>query len=188
MSTMYQWLGKHVNSWYGTLIFVLLVVIEGFFVIPISTILAFYCLANRNRALFYALVATVTSVLGALTGYMLGTLIWKAGGKDLIAYIASPEKFDQLVEQFKQNQLWTTFFVALSPVPFKLLTLSAGFCQLPLLPFLGLSMTARGLRFFAIAGAISLWGEKVQFYLNKYFYYLVAAGIAFFILLWFLVH
>lgn len=185
---MYQWLGRHVHARYGTLIFALLVFIEGFFIVPVSTLLAFYSLENRKKALYYALLATIISAFGALAGYAVGSLLWQAGGKKLIHYFVSASKFEQLVDQFKQYQAWTTFFVALTPVPFKVLTLTAGFCHLPILPFLGLSMAARGLRFFAIAGAISLWGESVQYYLNRYFYYIVAAGIAFFIALWFVMH
>ncbi len=63
--------------------------------------------------------------------------------------------------------------LALSPMPFNMLTISAGFMGLPILPFLFFSLAARGLRFFAIAGSIHLWGEQFHFYLNEYFYWFV---------------
>lgn len=188
MKSMYQWLGKHVHAWYGTALLALFVVIEGFFFVPVSTLLAFYCLEDRKNALYYALVATIMSGFGAVVGYTLGSLLWQAGGKELIHYFVAADKFEQLVAQFKEYEAWTTFFVALTPVPFKLLTLTAGFIKLPLTRFIALSMAARGIRFFAIAIAISLWGESVQYYLDKYFYYVVAAGLALFLVLWFLVH
>lgn len=188
MKIIYQWLGKHVHAWYGTFVFALLVFIEGFFIVPVSTLLAFFSLENRHKALYYALVATLVSALGALAGYGLGMLLWSVGGKAVIHFFIAPEKFDHLVERFKTYQAWTTFVVALTPMPFKMLTLTAGFCKLPLIPFVVLSTIARGIRFFAISGAIALWGEQVHYYLNKYFYYVVGIGIGFFIALWFLVH
>lgn len=188
MKIVYEWLGKHVRARYGTAVFALLVFIEGFFIIPVSTLLAFFSLENRGNALYYALLATLVSGLGALAGYSLGMLLWSVGGKAVIHFFISHEKFESLVAQFKNYQAWTTFVVALTPMPFKMLTLTAGFCRLPIIPFVVLSMLARGLRFFAISGAIYLWGESVNYYLNKYFYYIIGAGIGFFIALWFLVH
>ena len=188
MKVIYQWLGKNVHGPYGTLVFGLLVFIEGFFIVPVSTLLAFYSLENRNRALYYAAIATAVSALGALMGYSLGMLLWAVGGKAVIHFFISPEKFEQLIAQFKNYQTWTTFLVALTPMPFKMLTLTAGFCKLPLIPFLFASVIARGIRFFAISGAIHLWGEKVHYYLNKYFYYVLGAIAASFVGLWFLAH
>lgn len=188
MKVIYEWLGKHVRGPYGTWVFALLVFIEGFFIVPVSTLLAFYSLENRNKAFFYALIATLMSAVGALAGYCLGMLLWSGGGKSFIHWFVSPEKFEQLVQQFKNYQTWTTFGVALTPMPFKLLTLTAGFCKLPLIPFITFSMLARGLRFFAIAGAIYLWGEKVSYYIDKYFYFIIAAIIASFLGMWFLIH
>ncbi len=188
MKRLYEWLGKRVHSPYGTILFGILVIIEGFFIVPVSTLLAFYSLENRKNAFLYATIATLMSGVGAMIGYGFGLLAWKAGGKDLIHYLTSPESFEKTVTRFTNYQAWTTFFVALTPVPFKLITLTAGFLQLPIVPFLGLSMLARGLRFYAIAGSIALWGEKVQYVINEYFYYVAAACIALFALSWYLVH
>jgi len=136
----------------------------------------------------YATIATVVSGLGALVGYSIGLMLWKAGGRVFLEYIINAQKFDHLVEQFTVYQAWTTFFIALTPMPYKVLTISAGFMRLPLLPFILLSMCARGLRFFIIAGSIYIWGESVQYYLDKYFYWVVAVGMAFFIAGWIVLH
>ncbi len=188
MKRMYQWLGKHVHAWYGTILFGIFVIIEGFFIVPVSTLLAFYCLQNRKNAFLYATVATLMSGVGAMVGYALGLLAWQAGGKELIHYLVSPEAFEKLILRFTNYQAWTTFFVALTPMPFKLITLTAGFLRLPILPFLIFSMLARGLRFFAIAGSIYIWGERVQYVIDEYFYYVFAVGISLFILSLYLVH
>lgn len=188
MKAIYNWLGKHVNAPYGIYIFATLVFIEGFFVVPVSTLLAFYCLENRRKSFIYATVAALFSVIGALTGYYLGTVLWKAAGKDVINAIINPEKFEYLVEQYKTYQAWAVFITALTPMPFKLLTLTAGFCKLPLIPFLSYTLIARGIRFYFIATGIYIWGDKVSYYLNKYFYYFLILGISIFVLTIWLVH
>lgn len=188
MKALYNWLGSYVQSRYGPFILGLLVFIEGFFFVPVSTLLAFYCLQNRRHAFWYALIATVASAFGAIAGYYIGILLWKTTGPALINFFISPDKFEILVSNFKKYQAWTIFLVALTPMPFKALTFTAGFCKLPLLPFIFFSLIARGIRFYAIALGITLFGEKVEYYLNKYFYYLLAAALAIFVALWFLIH
>jgi membrane protein YqaA with SNARE-associated domain len=188
MKTLYNWLGKHVHAPYGAYVFGLLVIIEGFFVVPVSTMLAFFCLEKRQHALWYAALATATSAIGALIGYALGALVWKTLGPTITSWLVSPDKFEYLVQQFEQHQAWAITGIALTPMPFKALTLTAGFCKLPIIPFVFFTLLGRGIRFFAIAVGIYIWGEKIQYYLNKYFYYIIALGIAFFILLWRLLH
>lgn len=188
MKSIYYWLGKHIHAPYGTYIFSLLIFIEGFFVVPVSTMLALFCLEKRENSFRYALIATLMSAAGATAGYYLGYLAWQLAGQSVITYLISAEKFDYLVEQYKNYQTLTVFIVALTPIPFKALTLTAGFCKLPLLPFISFCMIARGIKFYLIALSIYLWGDKVQYYLNKYFYYFITLFIAFFILSWWLIH
>ncbi len=182
MRTLYHWLGKQVHAWYGTVLFSFLVFIEGFFVMPVSALLAFFSLENRDKAFKYAFIALLASAGGALMGYLIGMGLWKAGGKAFLAYVIHAGKFDELVHKLTEYQGWTTFVLALSPMPFSMLTISAGFMGLPLIPFLFFSLAARGLRFFTISGCIYMWGEQFHFYINEYFYWLVGTGIIGYIL------
>jgi membrane protein YqaA with SNARE-associated domain len=188
MKSMYYWLGKHVHAPYGTWVFALLVFIEGFFVVPVTTLLTFYCLENRKKAFMYAAIATGVSALAALVGYLLGALLWKTLGQNFIYYLISPKTFDYLVEQYKNYQAATVIMISLTPIPFKALTLTAGFCQLPLIPFIFFSLIGRGLRFFLIATAVFLWGHHLQYYIDKYFYYFATAFIVLCGAMWFLLH
>lgn len=185
---MRNWLGKHVHASYGIYIFCLLIFIEGFFIVPVSTLLAFYCLENRKKAFMYASIATIISGIAALTGYFLGTLLWKVTGLKFITIFISAGKFNYLVEQYKTYQAWAVFFTALTPMPFKALTLTAGFCRLPIIPFIVFTLIARGLRFFLIATSIYIWGDLVNYYLDKYFYYFVAFGISLLIFMIWVIH
>lgn len=185
---LYAWVGAHVNAPYGVYIFSLLLFIEGFFIIPASTLLAFYCLENRVKAFRYAFIATIMSGLAALAGYGLGILLWQVTGMNILNYFITTEKFDYLVAQYKTYQAWAVFLVALTPMPFKALTITAGFCKLPVLPFILFTLMARGLRFFTIGAGIFFFGDRINYYLNKYFYFFVLLFISFFVILWWLLH
>lgn len=188
MKTVYQWLGKHIHSPYSSYLLGLLVFIEGFFAVPVNTILAFFSLVNKKHALKYATIATTVTGLGALAGYLIGTMLWQAGGTAFLHHVIDEKRFTHLVKEFTAYQAWTTFFIALSPMPYNILTISAGFMKLPLLPFILFSVIARGLRFFAISYAITLWGEDVHYYLHAYFYWVICIGIIGFIVLWHLIY
>lgn len=188
MKSMYYWLGKHVHAPYGTWIFGLLVFIEGFFIVPVNTLLAFYCLENRKKAFLYASVASFMSIFAALAGYFLGYLLWRGVGQNFVYYLITPEKFDKGVLLYKESLGLTLILGTLTPMPFKLLTLTAGFCGLPILPFLFFALVGRGIKFFAISGAIYIWGDHVQYYIDKYFYYLVTLFVLLMIALWKITH
>lgn len=191
MKSMYYWLGKHVHAPYGIYVFSLLIFLEGLFVVPVSALLAFFCLENRHRTFFYAALATIMSALGALALYHLGLLLWKSTGTTFITYFVTQSKFDYLVEQYNNYQGWAVFIAALAPlpiVPFKLVALTAGFCKLSLTKFILFAFVARGIKFYFIATTIYIWAEQVQYYLNKYFYYFMIAGIGLFICIWWLLH
>jgi len=188
MKGMYNWLGKHVHAPYGIYIFSLLVFIEGFFIVPVSTLLAFYCLEDRKRTFLYAGIATVISAFSALAGYYIGTLLWNLTGTKLIGYLISEAKFNKLIEQFKAYEAFAVFVAAFTPVPFKVLTLTAGFCKLPLKTFLIFTILGRGIRFYLIATGIYIWGDAVNYFLNKYFYYIIGLGIAFIMFSFWIIH
>jgi len=188
MKGMYNWLGKHVHAPYGIYVFGLLVFIEGFFFVPVSTLLAFYCLKDRRKTFLYAGIATLVSILSALAGYYLGMLLWNLTGTKLINLLISEAKFNKLIEQFKIYQNFTVFVAAFTPVPFKALTLTAGFCQLPLKAFLIFTILGRGIRFYLISAGIYIWGDSVNYFLNTYFYYIISLGIAFIIFSYWIIH
>lgn len=182
MKGLYLWLEQQVHARHGTSLFAFLVFIEGFLLMPVSTLLAFFSLANRPRALYYALLATLFSVLGTIAGYLIGLGLWHLGGHTVLAYIIDPDKYEQLVDKLTEYQSWSTFVLALSPFPFNMLTISSGFMGLPITPLLFFSLIARGLRFFAISGSIYLWGETFHLYLTEYFYWIAGTGVVSYLL------
>lgn len=184
MKGINNWIGKYVDTKFGPYLLGILAFFEGILPIPTSSLLAFYCLHNKNKAFIYALSLTVISLFSAFFGYLMGSIFWESFGKNLIIFFKAQELFNKVMNFYKDYQGFTIFFSIIVPIPFKLLTIGAGVGKFPLLKFLIYSSIARGIRFFAIATSIYIWGEKVNSLLKRYFYYIIILGIILFILIW----
>jgi len=170
---LYDWMGDKIESKYSIHWLALLFFIEAFFFIPVDPILILFCLAKSKRSLHYAAVATVASVFGGVFGYLIGALMWKSVGLKLVSWMISEATFNQAVTKFKLYQNWTVLIAGFTPLPYKAITLSAGFCNLPILPFIVCSFISRGARFFLLAGTIRIWGSQIKDFIDRYFNQLV---------------
>ncbi len=179
---VYDWMGTKVHSSYALAWLSILFFIEAsFFVIPVDPLLILFCIEDNRRSWFYATVATISSVFGGVFGYFIGAILWESIGINLVNWIISEATFNGLVQKYALYQNWAILVGGFTPIPYKAVTISAGFCKLPLLPFIGYSLIARGARFFLVAGAIRLWGAHIKHCIDRYFNYLVLAFLALFV-------
>jgi membrane protein YqaA with SNARE-associated domain len=177
MKSLYKWASKTVYSPYASFLFFSLVFIEAFFFMPSSTLYIIYALEKRNQAFFYAILAIAASICGAAIAYLLGIFLWDSVGSILVQSVMKPETFTKLVFYYQKYQITAVLAAGFLPLPYKAITLTAGFCKIPFMPFLISCAIARGARFLILAGAIIIWGEQIQQILDRYFYYLVVLGI-----------
>ena len=114
---------------------------SSFFPIPPDVMLSPLCIGNGKRWAWFAAVTTIGSVLGALLGYAIGY-----GFLDIALIIPSIEqnKIDGLANEFKERGQLYVFIAALTPIPFKLLTITAGTAKMNLAVFLMACITGRG--------------------------------------------
>jgi membrane protein YqaA with SNARE-associated domain len=140
---------------------------SSFFPIPVDVMLAPMCIAKREKAWRYAIIATVFSVLGGLAGYAIGIGIfdliepWLADSHYWGAYQTSREWFDSY-------GVWAIFVAGFSPIPYKVFTIAAGVAALSLPGFFLASVVGRGARFFLVSGLVVLGGDKLDTTLRKY--------------------
>ncbi len=171
---VYDWFGTRVHSPYAYWWLVGLFFIESsFFFIPVDPLLILFCVEDKRRSIFFATIATLASVFGGIFGYLIGWLLWDSIGITLVRWIISEATFAHVVGKYTLYQAWAVFIAGFTPVPYKAVTISAGFCKLPFIPFVFYSAISRGLRFFLVAGSIRLWGDHIKIFIEKYFNYLV---------------
>jgi len=152
--------------------------LEAIFFIPTDPMLIMYCIERRDKAYYYATIATITSVLGGLTGYFIGYYLWLSAGQQiihhpLVSYVMTPQTFHHLCDLYKKYEALAILAAAFTPIPYKAATLTAGFCNLSLAPFIIASLIGRGARFYLYAITISIWGKQIKQYIDRYFNLLI---------------
>ncbi|MFH1462016.1 MAG: VTT domain-containing protein [bacterium] len=170
---IYDWMeskvySKYANIWLGALFF-----IEAVFFIPVDPLLILFCVTNNKKSIRYATIATVSSVAGGIFGYMIGNIMWQSIGIKLVSWFISEQTFNSAILKYKLYQNWAVLIAGFTPLPYKAITLSAGFCQLPIIPFIFFSFIARGARFFLVASTIRIWGPQIKHFIDRYFNQLV---------------
>ena len=140
---------------------------SSFFPIPPDVMLAPMALANRDCAWRYALITTITSVLGGVFGYLIGMFAFELIEPWLHEF-GYWDRFQLAVEWFEKWGFWVVFLAGFSPIPYKVFTVSAGTVGMTFLPFLLASLIGRGARFFLVAGLIRWGGERMDQLLRSY--------------------
>ena len=147
---------------------------SSFFPVPPDTILIPMSLAKPKRAWVYALICTVGSVGGAVLGYVIGALLYETVGKWLINLYGYGARVDQFRALYAQWGWAVILFKGLTPIPFKIVTITSGLLAYSLPLFILLSFLTRGARFFLIAVLLKYFGEPINGLLEKYFGWFLA--------------
>lgn len=82
------------------------------------------------------------------------------------------EEYDKISQMYNQYNFWVVFTAGFSPIPYKLITITAGVFNLHFLTFIIASIVSRGLRFFLIAWLIWKFGQPIKHFIDKYFNWL----------------
>ncbi len=154
----------------------------SFFPIPPDAILAPMVLASRRRAFQLAAWCTLASATGALFGYAIGSLLYHSIGHWLIQFYGYGNQVEAFRATFARHG-WMILLQGFTPIPFKLVTISAGFAHYNLALFFVFCTITRGARFMLEATLLYLIGEPVREFIEKRlelvmlgFLLLVAAG------------
>ena len=140
---------------------------SSFFPIPPDIVLIPMVLANRTRAWWFALIATVSSVLGGLLGYAIGALVFDQLALPLIEFYGYNEAFETFQTWFADRGAWIVLFAGVTPFPYKVITITSGAVGLALPVFIVASIVARGLRFFIVAGLLYFFGPAIRDFIEK---------------------
>lgn len=164
---------------YTWIVFLMTVCESIFLFIPPEVFMTPPIIANKKRALSVVLAATFGSIVGGIISYCIGLWVFDSVGMWLIENFASMEKFELAQSLFIKHGVFIIFLTAVTPIPYKLMAMCAGFMGFPPVLFLGLSAVFRTGR-FALTGYL-LWRfqERANIMVRKYFWQLTAAAIIF---------
>lgn len=158
--------------------------IESFFLVPPPDILLIAMdVKSPEKALYFAFICSIASVLGGAIGYAIGywggrpafNFFFKKGGK---------EKFEAVEKMYGKYGSFAVFFSAFTPLPYKVFTIASGILNMNFWKFAIASFFGRGLRFFAVSIFIMLFGEKVKNNIELFLGGITLLIVAFFVVLY----
>ena len=142
---------------------------SSFFPIPPDILLIAMVVAKREKWLRDAAICTIGSVCGALFGYFIGWSLYETVGKVIVnAYHLQP-MMDLVGKKYADNAFLTVFTAAFTPIPYKVITIAAGLFRISIFTLVIASIVGRAGRFFLVAGALRIYGEKIEKSIEKYF-------------------
>ncbi len=134
---------------------------------PPDVMLAPMAVARPNRALRFAGLTLLFSVLGGLVGYLIGAFLFDLARPYIIEW-GYQDRFDLAMDWFAQWGFWAVLVAGFSPVPYKIFTIAAGVLNLALIPFVLASVIGRGARFYLVAWSLAKFGPAIEARLMKY--------------------
>ena len=140
---------------------------SSFFPIPPDVMLIPMSLARPDKAYQYAFLCTWTSVAGGVVGYMIGYLLYDTLGHWIIQLYGYGDKVEVFRETYRQYGAWIILLKGLTPIPYKLVTITSGFVSYNLFWFVVLSVITRGARFFVLAFLLHRYGAQAREILEK---------------------
>lgn len=162
--TMEKAAHPHAQGWLAFFCFVE----ASFFPIPPHPLLGLMCLAEPHKAIRFAIIATLSSVAGAVFGYAIGWGLYDTVGKQMLDLLGLAESFPAAQCTFEEYGVAAVIFAAATPVPFKLLTITAGFMEMALIPFILASLVGRSLIFMTVGILFRVFGAPIKRIIDEY--------------------
>lgn len=171
------WVAHFAYTPYGAwALFALAFAESSFFPIPPDVLLMALCAADPASSLWFATICTVASVLGGMFGFFIGI----KGGRPLMFRWFSEEKIKLVEDYYRRYDVWAVGAAGLTPLPYKLFTITAGVFALNFPRFIIASIISRGARFYALGLIFYFFGPAIQAWVKEYFTWI---AVAFFVLL-----
>jgi membrane protein YqaA with SNARE-associated domain len=166
---LYDWVmakaaHPHAEGWLALFAFVE----ASFFPIPPHPLLGIMCLAEPKKAVRFAAIATAASVLGGMLGYAIGWGLYDTIGQQLIGWLGMTESFPVAACYLREYGAEIIMIKGATPIPFKLLTITAGFIHMPLVPFILASVVSRSISFMIVGVLFRVFGRHIKGFIDKY--------------------
>ncbi len=170
MRRLYDWVLHWAETPYGLWALVVLAFAESsFFPVPPDVLLMALCLGAPRRSFVFAAACSIASVAGGVLGYLIGWFVWEEVSGFFFRYVFSSETFAAAADLYNRYGFWAVFTAGLTPIPYKVFTVTAGVFEINFRDFFVASALSRSGRFFAVAGLIWFFGPPIRGFIDRYF-------------------
>jgi len=167
---------KSAEWWLGFIAFIE----SSVFVIPAEVLFVPMGLARPERVWRYAVIATVTSVLGGVFGWFLGHYAYEYIAIPVLQWTGGLAKFEELRAQASGNFEFLVLILITSSLahlpPMKIVSLVSGALSVNIWLFIASCIVARGARFALMAWLLRRYGEPIREFIEKRLGLLAALG------------
>ena len=167
---LYDWVLHWAETPYAIpALFILAFSESSFFPIPPDVLLITLAISIPKKSFKYAMICTVGSVLGGVLGYGIGLHGYEAVGRPIVEFYHGQEVMNTIKLKYDQHGFLGILIAAITPIPYKVFTISSGVFKFDFLLFVIASILGRSTRFFVVAGLIWKFGPTIRDFIDKYF-------------------
>lgn len=163
LKRLYDWMmekasHRHAIWWLAAISFIE----SSFFPIPPDVMLIPMVIAAPTRWVRIALICTVSSVIGGYLGYAIGYFAMDSIGAAILGAFHLQDKFQDMKPFVDKWGFGFIILKGMTPIPYKLVTITAGAFHYDLTKFTFASVLARGMRFFMVAALLWKFGLPIR--------------------------
>ena len=165
------------KPYYTAIVFLMTVCESIFLFVPPEVFMTPAIIANRRRAVPITTAAILGSIVGGAISYMIGLWLFDSVGLWLIQHFASMDKFYLAQQMFINHGIFLIVLTAFTPIPYKLMCMTAGFIGFPFGLLIGLSAIFRTGRFIIVGFLLWRFQDAANKIVKKYFWPLTIIAI-----------
>ena len=150
----------------------------GLFPFPPHPLLALMCLAEPKKAIRYGIITSLASLAGGTVGYLIGHFVYQTVGTEMLSALHLTSRFPKAACYLNHYGVEIIVFKAATPIPFMLLTMTAGFISFPYPLFAAASLASRGFIFVGTGVLFRTFGPPIKAFIDRYLGLVVGGAAA----------
>lgn len=177
---LYEWTLRWAGSRHAPAALGVASIIESsVFLVPAEVLFVPMVLSRPEKAMRYALIASVGSVVGGILGWLLGFYLFDLLAGPVLEFYGKMDSFVALRDSTGDGAILLMLVTsgAVHLPPMKVVTILAGVIAFNLPLFILAAIVARGGKFFALAWALRRYGPAVVAVIERRFTLVVGLGL-----------
>jgi len=159
------------------------------FPIPADVLFVPMCAARPEKAMSYAFLATVTSVLGGVFGWFLGFYAFDLIARPLLEFYGKFDAFEVLRAEVRSD-IWIILLLLVTSglahlPPMKVVTILSGVVGFNLWLFVLSAIVARGARFYGLGWLLQRYGVAILAFIEKRLTWIAGGIVLVALVLWY---
>lgn len=165
----YEWMLRWADHPSGPLVLALMAILEAcLFPAPTEAMFIALALGRPRRSWLFAGLASVASVLGGVTGYYVGAVLFDEVARPILSWYGLTDEISAVARVYRENVFVALATSGYTPIPYMLYTIGAGALAVPLAPFVAGSLVGRSIKYLVLGIVTFYLGPAVRRFLDRH--------------------